>query len=138
MDPYLVMAFALRLIAMALFLAGAAILARAWVASSLQGALAFSVLAKQRRIGLATALLFLFVCLGTAVGLSAYQDLAPVAFDTAQLVGGTLLLAASVATFELAWLGFGALPSPGEAQLITDAPESYVASIGAADRELQP
>lgn len=136
MDSLLEMAVVLRVISMALFLAGAVILARAWRAASLQAALAFSVLVRKRRTALATALLFLFVCLGAAVGLSAYQDLAAVAFDKAQLVGGVIVLAASIATFELTWLGFGALPTPGEARLIADAPEHYVASIGVADREL--
>lgn len=138
MDPMLDSAFALRVAAMALFLLAALVLVRAWRRSSLQDALAFAVLRRERRRALVAALLVLFVSLGIAVGLSAYQDLHAVAFDTAQLVGGVLLLAASVATFALTWFGFSVLPEAAEAKLITDAPEPYVVSIGVVDRESGP
>ena len=135
MDPALEVAVALRVVAMALFLSGAGILARAWLQSSLQKALAVSVLRRERRLSLVTALLILFCCLGLALGLSAYQDLHGAPFDLAQLVGGVLLLAASVSTFGLTWFGFGVLPTSEEATLIADAPEPYVAAVGIVDRE---
>lgn len=134
MDSTLTVAFALRMVAMALFLLAAALLARAWRRASLQEALAFSVLRRERRLGLLAAMLVLFTCIGLAVGLSAYQDLHGVSYDLAQLVGGVLLLVASLATFELTWMGFGRIPAPHEAVLVTDAPEPYVASVGVADR----
>ena len=134
MDPALEVAVVLRGCAMAMFLAAAAVLGRAWRRASLQEALAVSVLRRERRRNVVLALLVLFTLLGVTVGLSAYQDLRVVAFDLAQLVGGVLLLGASLNTFVLAWLGFGALPAPSEARLIADAPEPYVASIGVADR----
>ncbi|HTT35441.1 MAG TPA: hypothetical protein VLX64_01770 [Thermoplasmata archaeon] len=135
MDPALDLAFALRIVAMGLFLTAAAVLARAWRQSSLQAALAFGVLRRDRRQALVTALLVLFTSLGLAVGLSAYQDVHYVAFDLAQVVGGTLLLAAAIATFALTWQGFGVLPTAEQALLVTDAPEPYLAAIGVADRE---
>jgi hypothetical protein len=136
MDSALVLAFALRVVAMGLFITAAALLARAWRRSSLQEALAFSVLRRERRLALVTALLLLFSCLGLAVGLSAYQDLYGASFDVSQVVGGVLLLTASVATFALSWLGFGVLPAPAEARLIADAPEPYVAAVGVVDRKV--
>ena len=136
MDSALVLAFALRAVAMSLFITAAVLLTRAWRRSSLQEALAFSVLRRERRLGLVIALLILFSCLGLAVGLSAYQDLYGASFDVSQVVGGVLLLVASVATFALTWLGFGILPTQAEARLIADAPEPYVAAVGVVDREI--
>lgn len=135
MDSTLEVAFALRVVAMGLFLSAAVILARAWRQTSLQQALAYSVLRHKRRSALVAGLLVLFTCLGLAVGLSAYQDLHTVSFELAQSVGGVLLLVASVATFALTWGGFGMLPPPGEAALIADAPEPYLAAVGVMDRE---
>ena len=135
MDATLDLAFALRAVAMVLFLTAAVVLVRAWRRASLQKALAFSVLRAERRTAMVGALLVLFCCIGLAVGLSAYQDLAGVFIELAQVVGGVLLIAASLATLALTWFGFGMLPPPEAAQMIADAPEGYVAAVGIVDRE---
>jgi hypothetical protein len=138
MDTTLTLAFALRAVAMTLFLSGALLLFRAWRSSSLQSVLAYSVLRRERRRAIVSSLLVLFCFVGLAVGLSAYQDLQGVFSELAQVVGGGLLLLASMATLALAWLGFGTLPAPEEGRMIADAPEGYVAAVGVADRASSP
>lgn len=110
-------------------------LALAWKRSSLQAALAAAVLDQRRRGSTVAALLVLFAFVGIAVGLSAFQDLTAVPFDLSQVVGGVLLLSASLATFTLTWVGFTMLPTPAEAKIVLDSPEPYLASVGVLDRK---
>lgn len=127
-------AFAFRSVAVGLLFASVVLLARAWVRGVLQETLAYSVLKAARRSGITTSLMVIAVCLALTGLMTAAMDLGYVPEAVAQPIGGVTFLAASIATFALTWIGLTHEPTPPELTLVLDAPEGYVASVGAVDR----
>lgn len=134
MDAALIVAFTLRAVGVLLLCGAALMLSWAWIKGRLQETLGYAVLRLGRRSGLTTALLLIVIFFALTGLVSANTDLGAIPVNIAQAVGGVTFLAASLAAFALTWLGLSVSGPTPDSQLVLDASEPYLASVGAIDR----